>query len=156
MENKLHIVATFSVILPALLIAGCVSANAQPDSKSLSEIVGELIIEFDASYIESGDPYPFGSGPISTVFEENYREYVKDFPKEERFTYFWAGLWNLRFQGGSMDLFVDVVRSDPAATEFVVELRRFVERSNEGGRSGWRTLYAEGALNLLAGSDSGQ
>ena len=148
-NRKVHFVRTFSFMLVVMLFAGCSINAPQPEPKLLSEIVGELVIEFDTSYLDSGDPYPFGSGPISTVFAENYSKHVKDFEKEERFTYFWVGLWNLHFQGGSMDMFVDVVRSDPDVAEYIDELRDFVQKSNEGGRAGWRTSSAEGALGLL-------
>jgi len=123
--------------------------HGDPSWKPVNQIIGEIILEFDATYIESGDAYPFGSGPISSVYEENYKRYVASMPEEERFAYFWFGLWHFGFQGGPMDLYLDVVRSDVASEKFADQLRKFAQRSKDSGRKGWRTGYAEKVLGRL-------
>lgn len=137
-------------VLTALLVTSCTSITKSPEAeKSVSQLLGEMIIEFDASHLKLGDPNPFGSGPISTVYEENYKNYVVNLPQSERFSYFWAGLWHFEFQEGTMDLYVDVVKSDIASEIFIDELRKFVQRSNDSGRKGWRTTYTERTLHHL-------
>jgi len=137
-------------VMVILLLTSCASITKPSESwKPVSQIIGEIILEFDASYIELGDAHPFGPGPISSMYEENYKRYVANMPEEERFAYFWVGLWHLGFQEGTMDIYLDVVRSDVASEKFADQLRKFVQRSEDGGRKGWRTTYAEKVLGRL-------
>lgn len=149
-KNYSHVCLQISGFLAIMLVASCdLTERPSEAPKPVSQVIGELILEFDSSYLELGDPNPFGSGPISSAYKKNYQQYVANMSEEDRLAYFWAGLWHFQFQEGTMDLYTDVVGSDVAYEKFAQELRKFVERSKSSGREGWRTNYAEQALHHL-------
>ena len=136
-------------LMGALVFFSPVKAEESLVDQRLKQIIGDIIVRYDAEYVECGDIYAFGSGPISSVYHDYYYKEVEKMPQSQRFSYFWFGLWHLGLQGGGMNLLADLVMDDPAVETYKLELRDFIRKGVEGGRQERRTAYAKALLHFL-------
>lgn len=120
-----------------VFLQACSTTTERPsddEAAKLYEIIGELIVNIDTTSSHANGPDAFGAGPVSTRYENFYIQDVASMSEARRVEYFWAGMRHFRFQGGTMDLFLDVVSNDSAVGMFKERLKTYIETAEEIGR----------------------
>ena len=121
-------------IVCIVVLSACASSatNADVDETAmLHQIIGELIVETDSATSHVHGPNAFGSGPVSSRYKWHYQTSVVHMSEIHRVEFFWSGMRHLGFQGGTMDLFLDLVRNDSAIGAFKERLYRYITTAEE-------------------------
>lgn len=141
-------IAAIACAASLLLTAGASWAAQESDAEKalLYRLIGEMIVDIDTMTSHANGPDAFGSGPVSTKFEQFYEAHVAAMPEWHRVQYFMAGMRHLRFQGGTMHLFLDVVSNDSAVDAFKDRLRLYIDTAERINRVTWGAKLARKVL----------
>ena len=138
-----------AALLPLLAWAPATAQESDAEKALLYRLIGEMIVDIDTMSSHAKGRDAFGSGPVSTKFEQFYEAHVAAMPEWHRVQYFMAGMRHLRFQGGTMHLFLDVVGNDSAVGAFKDRLRLYIDTAERINRVTWGAKLARKVLSDL-------
>lgn len=119
---------TFIVLILGVYTSGTYADSRQEQEKILRQTIGDLIINVDNIYSHRYEDNAFGSGPLTMVFQKHYDERIRDLPQDMRIEYFWAAMWHLEFQNGTMGFFVDLIVTDDCVDAYLSRLSTFIKK----------------------------
>lgn len=111
----------------------------------LERSVGRLVLHGDIVYLHQNGFDGFRYSPY-LLFQEEYENYIKILPAEDRVLFFWATLWHLRLDGEYMESFIDLAYKD-CGQIFIKKLEKFIDEEDSLAKQ--RTWRYELATKIL-------